>query len=153
MALGVFALRTRDHPMEMQTLPGTFAPEYWEPDTAKIRAVVADMFYGVTVRDLAALPVEIVNGSGSPAIGQRVAARITAMGFRSVKVRAGSTTVQVTTIIDRTGHKGLGRMVAVALGRAVVTRQQSTDGPSITVLVARDAARMLSGSLETRPAP
>jgi hypothetical protein len=75
------------------------------------------------------------------------------MGFRSVKVRAGSTTVQVTTIIDRTGHKGLGRMVAVALGRAVVTRQQSTDGPSITVLVARDAARMLSGSLETRPAP
>ena len=153
MALGIFALRARDHPMEMQTLPGTFAPSYWEPDTAKIRAVVADVFYGVTVQDLAALPVEIVNGSGSPAVGQRVAARITAMGFRSVKVRPGATTVQVTTIVDRTGRKGLGRMVAVALGRVIVTREHTTGSPSITVLVARDAARTLSGSLQTLTTP
>jgi hypothetical protein len=75
------------------------------------------------------------------------------MGFRSVKVRAAQTTVQVTTIVDRTGRKGLGRMVAVALGRAIVTREPSTSGPSITVLVARDAARTLSGSLLQRGTP
>lgn len=153
MALGIFALRTRDHPMEMQTLPGTFAPSYWEPDSPKVRALVADVFYGVTLKDLAGLPVEIINGSGSAAVGQRVAARLTAMGFRSVKVRTAQTTVQVTTIVDRTGRKGLGRMVAVALGRAIVTREPSTGGPSITVLVARDAARTLSGSLQQRGTP
>ena len=153
MALGIFALRTRDHPMEMQTLPGTFAPNYWEPDGPKVRALVTDVFYGVTVKDLAAIPVEIINGSGSTAVGQRVVARLAAMGFRSVKVRTAQTTVQLTTVVDRTGRKGLGRMVAVALGRVIITREQSAGGPSITVIVARDAARTLSGSLPKRGAP
>lgn len=147
MALGIFALRTRDHPMEMQTLPGTFAPNYWEPDAPRVRAMVADIFYGVTPREIAELPVEVVNGSGSVAVGQRVAARITAMGFRSVKTRMAPTSVQITTIVDRTGRKSLGKMVAVALGRTIVTRERPQAEPSITVLVARDAARTLFGAL------
>jgi LCP family protein required for cell wall assembly len=150
MALGLFALRTRDHPMEMQTLPGTFAPNYWEPDGPRVRAMVADVFYGVSLKDVADLPVEVVNGSGSAGVGARVAARINAMGFRSVTVRLAPTSVQVTTIVDRTGRKGLGKMVAVALGRAVVLRERPRAEPSITVLVARDAARTLFGGLPER---
>ena len=153
MALGIFALRTRDRPMEMQTLPGTFAPEYWEPNPPKARALVADMFYNVTLDELAAVSVEVLNASGNVAVGQRVAARISALGFRSVKVRTAATPVEITTIVDRTGRKGLGKMVAVALGRAVVKREQTVGRPSITVLVARDAARTLSGSVPRRSNP
>ncbi len=152
MALGTFTLRTRDHPLEMQTLPGTFAPLYWEPDAPKVRALVADVFYNVTLDELAALPVEVLNASGNAAVGQRVAARISALGFRSVKIRTASTPVEITTIVDRTG-KGLGKMVAVALGRVVVKREQTTGGASITVVVARDAARTLSGSVPRRSNP
>ncbi len=153
MALGMFALRTRDRPMEMQTLPGTFAPSYWEPDTPKVRALVADVFYNVTLDELATIQVEVLNASGNAAVGQRVAARISALGFRSVKVRTVSTPVDITTIVDRTGRKGLGKMVAVALGRAVVKREQAVGAPSITVVVARDAARTLSGSIPRRNDP
>src|SRR3990170_2860633 len=51
MTLGFFALRIKDEPLRMHTLPGTFAPEYWEPTTPKVQALVADLFYGVGPED------------------------------------------------------------------------------------------------------
>ncbi|MBI3997699.1 MAG: LCP family protein, partial [Armatimonadetes bacterium] len=51
MALGAFALRVQGEPIQVHTLPGNFAPLYWEPDPPKVRSLVAGLFYGVTLED------------------------------------------------------------------------------------------------------
>lgn len=171
MTLGVFVLRSGSNPLQETTLPGNFAPMYWEPDVRKIQALVADLFYGVSEEDLAGTTIEVQNGSGNTALGQQVVARIQALGFRSVRLRPGAP-ADVTTIIDRTDHPRVVRMVATTLGKAVIKREPpapivppSNVPPSkvplpkassskaqrpqaaITILLAKDAAPKVSGTL------
>ena len=147
MTLGLFALRAHGEPMRLHTLPGTFAPLYWEPDAPKVRALVADLFYGVTADELARTPIEILNASGVPAVGRRAADRFAALGFRTVKLKNVSTPVGVTTIIDRTGGTRIARMLAFALGKASIRQEPAASGSGVTVLLARDAVGHLSSQV------
>ncbi len=140
--LGVFALRTQEVPLRIEMLPGGFAPEYWEPDTARVRALVADMVYGVSSEELAKTVVEVQNASGVPAAGRRVADRIAALGFRTVKVRPAFPTDK-TIIVDRSPNPQTARMVAVAVGKVTIRREPGA-ARSITVVVGRDAARPIT---------
>ncbi|MDR7482203.1 MAG: LCP family protein [Armatimonadota bacterium] len=146
MALGVFALRVRDHPLQVHTLPGTFAPLYWEPDRARVRALVADLFYGVTLEEVAAVRVEVLNASGTTRLARRVAERLAGLGVTRIRVDRSPRPADVTTIIDRTGRRGLVQMVATALGGAAVRREAPAGEPSMTIVLARDAARVLSAT-------
>jgi LCP family protein required for cell wall assembly len=146
VTLGVFALRVRDHPLQVHTLPGTFAPLYWEPDRARVRVLVADLFYGVTRDQVAAVRVEVLNASGSSGLARRVAERLAEMGFTRISVDSSRRATDVTTIIDRTGHRGLVQMLAAALPAAAIRREAPGPEPSLTIILARDAARVLSAA-------
>ncbi len=137
--LGLFALRTKEVPLRVETLPGGFAPEYWQPDTPKLRTLVADMVYGVSKDELSQTVIEVHNGSGSAAAGRRVAERITALGFRNVKVKTASRTDK-TVIMDRAANPRPARMVAAVVGAVKIKREPGIAG-SIRVFVGRDAAR------------
>ncbi|HET8678765.1 MAG TPA: LCP family protein [bacterium] len=137
--LGLFALRTKEVPLRVETLPGGFAPEYWDPDTSKLRVLIADMVYGVSRDELLQTVVEVHNGSGSATAGRRIAERITALGFRTVKVRTAAPTDK-TVIVDRTANPRTARMVAAVVGAAKIRHEPDVSG-SITVIVGRDAAR------------
>lgn len=137
--LGLFALRTKEVPLRIETLPGGFAPEYWDPDTPKLRVLIADMIYGVSRDELLQTVVEVHNGSGSATAGRRVAERIAALGFRPVKVKTVALTDK-TVIVDSTANPRAARMVAAAVGAVKVRREPSVPG-SITVIVGRDATR------------
>jgi len=150
MTLGFFALRTQGEPLRMHTLPGTFAPLYWEPDVPKVRALVADLFFGVAPEDLAGTSIEILNASGIPGLGRRVADRVATLGFRTVRLGTSTTTVEVTTIIDRTGRPGIARMLAAAIGKVTIKQEPQSAGAPITILVARDAARQVSAPVLPR---
>jgi LCP family protein required for cell wall assembly len=151
MTLGYFALRIKDAPLRMHTLPGSFAPNYWEPVTPKVQALVADLFYGVTLEELAETPIEVLNASGIPGLGRKVADRVTTLGFRTVRVGTAAASVEVTTIIDRTGRPGVARMLAAAIGKVTIRQEPASAGAPITILVARDAARVVSAPVPGRP--
>jgi len=141
MALGVFALRSvGGHPLQDFTLPGTFAPAYWEPDFSKIRPMVADLFYGVSTGDLAGTPVEIVTGTGGPAIARQAAARLRDVGFRTVTVRNAPEAVETTTVISRMQTPNLARLAAAALGKATLRHDAEAAGAPITIVMARETA-------------
>lgn len=150
MTLGFFALRIKDEPLRMHTLPGTFAPQYWEPVTPKVQELVADLFYGVAAEDLAETPIEVLNASGIPGLGRRVADRVATLGFRTVRVGTAPAPVEVTTIIDRTGRPGVARMLAAAIGKVTIKQEPPSTGALITILVARDAARVVVVPVPTR---
>ncbi len=143
VTLGVFALRARGAPLRVETLPGSFAPLYWEPDPVRIRAVVADLFYGLGEEDLKTQRVEVVNASGVPGLGQRVALRMGALGFRTVAVRAESRHADATVVIDNAGRPHVARAIAHALGGLAVREEAPQPGGAIVVLLAPDAAARL----------
>ncbi len=149
MTLGLFALRTQEQPLRIETLPGGFAPQYWEPDMPKVRALVAEIVYGVTPADLAGVPIEVLNASGVPGVGRRVADRIVSLGFRTVKLKTAAP-AEATTIFDRTGRSGVARMVASAVGKATIRQEPATSRASITVVVGRDAARQPKVTFQPR---
>jgi LCP family protein required for cell wall assembly len=139
MALGVFALRSvGGRPIQDFTLPGTFAPAYWEPDFAKIRPMVADLFYGVSSEALAGTPVEVMTGTGGPAIARQAAARLREVGFRAVTVRTAPEAVETTTVISRMPAPNLARLAAAALGKATLRHDAGAAGAPITVIMARE---------------
>jgi LCP family protein required for cell wall assembly len=147
MSLGVFAIRS-DAAMQEYTLPGGFAPLYWEPDFFKIRPLVADLFYGVSYADLAATPVEVRNASGVPGLARQAAARLQEVGFRNVRVVTAPATADVTTVISRLPSPKVARLAAAALGRATLRHAPQRPGETaITVLVARDATDRAAGTL------
>ncbi len=150
MTLGFFALRAQGEPLRMHTLPGTFAPLYWEPDVPKVRVLVADLVYGVAPEDLAGTSIEILNASGIPGLGRRVADRVATLGFRTVRLGTTTAPVAVTTIIDRTGRPGVARMLAAAIGKVTIRQEPQSSGAPITILVARDAARAVSAPVLPR---
>jgi LCP family protein required for cell wall assembly len=137
VALGLFAARAGG--LETHTLPGGFAPQYWEPDFSKIRPLVAELYYGITAAELAAMPVEVVNASGTPGLGVRAAARLREVGFRQVSVRAAPAPNGRTTVVVRTPRASPAYLAAAALGRASVRHQPGAPGAALTVLLARDA--------------
>jgi LCP family protein required for cell wall assembly len=139
--LGLFVLRAGGNPLREHTLPGFFTPTYWEPDLPKMRAMAADLFYGVTAEELASTTIEIQNGSGVPGLGWQVAARLEAVGFTSIRVRQAPAPAEVTTVVDHAGRANVARMIASRLGRTVILRAPGSSDAGVTVILARDASR------------
>ncbi|MCL6640368.1 MAG: LCP family protein [Candidatus Rokubacteria bacterium] len=75
MSLGMFALRLEEADIQVATLPGTFAPSFWEPDWSRARPLVVDYFHGVSPQVLAATTIELLNASGVPGLARRTAGR------------------------------------------------------------------------------
>ncbi|MGH2627556.1 MAG: LCP family protein, partial [Anaerolineales bacterium] len=144
MTLGMFALRVDMAAMQTATLPGTFAPNYWEPDWARVRTTVLDMFYGVSPEMLAETRIEVLNASGIPGLARRTAARLERLGFRVVRVDTAAETAH-TLIIDRGGRAPVIRLLADFLGQPRIQRASATTEPlarlaDVTLLLARDYA-------------
>lgn len=139
MTLGVFTARLDTGDLTVTTLPGQFGPVYWEPDDARIRQTIAEMFYGVDAGMLASTAIEILNGSGVPGLGRQTALRLQQLGFRIVRVDNAPAISETTTIIDRAGRPQVARLLAEILGRYRITHEPGA-GPDITVIVARDLA-------------
>lgn len=152
VALGLFAARAGGG-LETHTLPGGFAPQYWEPDFARIRPLVAELYYGLTAEELAAMPVEVVNASGMPGLGLRAAARLREVGFRQVSVRAAPSPNGRTTVVARTPRANAAHLAAAALGRASVRHQPGAPGAALTILLARDAVGTAHGAVLRRASP
>jgi LCP family protein required for cell wall assembly len=149
MTLGAFGLRLQA-PLEGHTLPGAFAPQYWEPNFARIRPMVAELFYGVSAEELAQTPVEVYNASGRPGMARQAAARLREVGFRNISVASAPDPVDVTTVTSRMPSPGLARLAAAALGRSVLRHEPEAPGAPITIMIARDAARQTQGALPRR---
>ena len=140
ITLSAFTARLDSSDLKFATLPGTNSITYWDPDSSKMRQVIAEMFYGVDASILASTQIEVLNGSGVPGLAKQMADRLQAMGFQIVRVDNAPSVVDSTTIIDRTGRPGVARLVAEVLGRSRIKREVGT-GPDLTVIVARDLAR------------
>ncbi|MBI2248128.1 MAG: LCP family protein [Armatimonadetes bacterium] len=149
ITLGVFTSRLDGSDVTFATLPGTNSIAFWEPDAAKMRQVVAEMFYGVDASIVASTEIEVLNGSGVPGLARQAADRLQAMGFRIVRVDNAPSVVETTTIIDRSGRPGVARLVADVLGRSRIKRQTGV-GPDLTVIVARDLTRGRAPALAAR---
>jgi LCP family protein required for cell wall assembly len=152
VALGLFAARAAGG-LDTHTLPGGFAPQYWEPDFSKIRPLVAELYYGLTAAELAAMPVEVVNASGTPGLGLRAAARLREVGFRQVSVRAAPWANDRTTVVVRTPRANPAYLAAAALGRASVRHQPGAPGVALSVLLAPDALGAAQGTATRRAGP
>jgi LCP family protein required for cell wall assembly len=153
MSLGLFAVRAKDLPMEEHTLPGSFAPQYWDPDFTRIRPLIADLYYGLTADELAGTAIEIRNGSRVPGLARVAAARLAEVGLRNVTVTTAPASADVTTVISRMRKPNAGRLVAAAIGRAILKHQPGAAGPAITVIVARDNNGRAQGTAPRRTNP
>ena len=139
ISLGVFASRLERADVMFTTLPGTIGGAYWEPDQAKVRLALTQMFYGVTPEALASTAVEVLNGSGVPGLARLTAQRLERLGFKVVRVDTAPSLVTTTTIIDRTGRTEVVQFLAELLGSKLITREPGGSA-DITVMVARDLA-------------
>ena len=140
ISLGVFASRLERADVMFTTLPGTIGGAYWEPDQAKVRLALTQMFYGVTPEALASTAVEVLNGSGVPGLARLTAQRLERLGFKVVRVDTAPSLVTTTTIIDRTGRTEVVQFLAELLGSKLITREPGGGSADITVMVARDLA-------------
>ncbi|MDR7426213.1 MAG: LCP family protein [Armatimonadota bacterium] len=152
MSLGMFALRLEEADIRTATLPGTFAPNFWEPDWSRALPLVLDYFHGVSPQVLAATTIELLNASGIPGLARRTASRLERLGFRIVRIGTATEVAANTVIIDRAGKHAVTRLLAEVLGKPRIVRQVQPADVDITVLLARDFAAV-SSTLSRPPRP
>ncbi len=140
VTLGMFGLHIKSTDIHTATLPGSNSEDYWEPAPAKIRPLVAEMFYGIDKTALESTSIEVLNGSGVPGLARKTAERLQQLGFHVVRIDSVATTSGITTIIDRSGHPQIARSLADVLGRSRIQRG-SGRGADITIVLARDQTR------------
>ncbi len=144
MSLGMVALRLEEADIRTATLPGTFAPNFWEPDWPRARPLVLDYFHGISPQVLATTTIELLNASGVPGLARRTAGRLERLGFRIVRIGTARETAATTVIIDRAGKDAVTRLLAEFLGKPQILRQVQAADVDITVLLARDFAAISS---------
>lgn len=129
-----------DH-IRTATLPGRFAPLFWEPDEPRVRALVLEMFYGLDPQAVAQTRVEVLNASEVPGMAREVAARLERMGFPVVRVDVAPRPRNQTAIVSHRGDARLAQAVREMLGTgALATRPTQVMHADLTVLVGRDYA-------------
>ncbi|MDW8153784.1 MAG: LCP family protein [Armatimonadota bacterium] len=142
LALGWFLRGIGTDRIRTATLPGRFAPSFWEPDEPRVRAVVLEMFYGLDPHAVAQTRVEVLNASEVPGMAREVAARLERMGFLVVRVGLAPKPRNQTAILSHRGDARLARAVREMLGTgALATRPTRNVYVDLTVLVGRDYAR------------
>lgn len=124
------------------TLPGRFTPLFWQPDEARVREVVLEMFYGVDAQTVAKTGVEVRNASGVPGAAQDVAERLQRFGFPVIRVDGVPELRNQTAIVSHRGNAQLARAVREMVGTgALALRPSRSSIADLTVLVGRDYVR------------
>jgi LCP family protein required for cell wall assembly len=141
LALGWFLRGVGTDRVRTATLPGRFAPLFWEPDEPRVRALVLEMFYDLNPEAVAQTRVEVLNASEVPGMAREVGARLARMGFSVVRVDLAPHPRNQTAIISHSGDARLARAVREMLGTgALTTRPTQATHADLTVLVGRDYA-------------
>jgi polyisoprenyl-teichoic acid--peptidoglycan teichoic acid transferase len=138
MTLGLFATELGFDDIHTATVPGEVGLVYVEPDLARTRPIVTEMFLGIAPAMLEQTSVEVLNGSDVPGLARQTALRLERLGFRIVRVENAPQPAQTTTIIRRSGRPEVAQALVDLLGAAVT--RQAGDGPDFTIVVARDIA-------------
>ncbi len=146
--LGMFGVRLKSTDIHTTTLPGSASQAFWEADRAKMRPLIAEMFYGVDQATLAATGIEVINGSGVPGLARKTAQRLQQLGFNIVRIDSVTTVTDTTTIIDRSGRPQVARLLAEVLGHGRIQRA-SGSGADITLVLARDQAGRAVSTVKT----
>jgi LCP family protein required for cell wall assembly len=125
-----------------ETLPGEFAPLFWEPDPGRMRPLVLEMFYGLDPAEVAGTTVEVLNASGFPGMARQAADRIAQLGFRVVRVDTAPGVRPQTAVLSVRADPKVVRAVRDLLGVGAVSTRGREEGPAdLVVLVGRDFAR------------
>ena len=94
-------------------------------------------------RDVPAVRVEVVNGSGEPGAAAKLASYLRDGGFNVVLVGSGDRYDYVRTlVVDRTGNERAAQAVADYLGSVQRVRQRARSEADVTVVVGRDRGRV-----------
>ncbi len=153
--LGWFLRRLGPDRVRTETLPGRFAPLFWEPDSDRVRALVLEMFYGLRPEEVRETTVEVRNASGVPGTGLLAAARLRQMGFQVVRVDAEPEGQLHTAVVSTRGDAHLARAVRDMLGvGATAARPVPGTEVDLVVRVGADYARRmrrLSGAPPASP--
>lgn len=127
--------------VQMATLPGRFAPLFWDPDWQKVRALVCDWFYGIPYDVVARTRVEVLNASGVAGMAREVADRLARLGFPIVRVENAPELRRETVILSHRGDRRVSHAVREMLGVGALAHRQTGRGDvDLTVLVGRDYA-------------
>ncbi len=142
--LGWFLSRLAPDRIRTETLPGHFAPLFWDPDPERVRALVLEMFYGLPPEQVAGTTVEVRNASGVPGTGLQAAERLQRMGFRVLRVEPDPEGQPYTAVVSTRGDTALAAAVRDMLGvGAVAARQRPEAQADLVVRVGLDYARRL----------
>lgn len=151
--LGWFLSRLAPDRIRTETLPGHFAPLFWDPDPERVRALVLEMFYGLRPEQVAQTTVEVRNASGVPGTGLQAAERLRQMGFPVVRVEADPEGQPYTSVVSTRGDATLATAVRDMLGVGAVSARPRPDAHAdLVIRVGLDYARRLR-LLSGAPAP
>lgn len=140
--LGWFLRGLRAGQVRTETLPGSFAPLFWQPNLDRVRSLALEMFYGLEPEAAAGTTVEVLNASGFPGMGRQAADRIAQLGFQVVRVDAAQQIRPQTAVLSVRADPKVVRAVRDLLGvGAVSTRGRGEGTADLVVLVGRDYAR------------
>lgn len=141
IALGLFGARLPKDGVIREMLPGQFGEYagYWLPDVAKIRAVVARVFYGVAPELLTNAGVEVLNATANRDAVADPVARLQSLGVRVLRISTAPDLADTTVIVHRRDPQ-VGRIVAAALGVGRVVTHEGGSGADVTVVVGKDYA-------------
>lgn len=120
-----------------------------EPDWEAIRRAVRAALYDVKVRSSVG-QVEVVNRSGRPGAGQGAAAVLNRQGISQTTVQEeppnAADPPPVTVVRTKAGQRQAGLLVARLLGLAdgqvEETRSAASEGPTLRVILGRDAPKL-----------
>jgi len=153
--LGWFLSRLRREQIRTEILPGHLTPLFWEPDPARVRALVLEFFYGLGVEQVAQTTVEVRNASGVPGTGLQAAQRLRQLGFQVLRVEAEPEAQPSTAVISTRQDRTLATAVRDMLGvGATASRTIPGAQADLVVRVGADYARrlrLLSGSPALSP--
>jgi LCP family protein required for cell wall assembly len=153
--LGWFLRSLGPDRIRTETLPGHFAPLFWEPEPQKVQALVLELFYGLRPEEVSRTTVVVRNASGVPGTGLQAAERLRQMGFRVVRVDSAPGERAYTAVVSTRGDPGLARAVREMLGVGATAARPQPDAPAdLVVHVGVDYARrlrLLSGTPPTSP--
>ena len=123
----------------VEVLPGEeVAGDVVRTDPEAIRTLVTALW---GVPDRAVLPIIVLNGSGTPGVGERVAERVIAGGFRVVVSENASSFDHDSTlvVVPSEDHRALGERVRDLLGVGEVQVAGPASGlADVTVVVGKD---------------
>jgi hypothetical protein len=140
IGLALFGVGLPPGGMLREVLPGRFERNgNWLPDVSLDRALVARMFYGANASALAGTTAEVIaDAARRPAVSDALA-RISALGIRIVRVRAGSDPTRSVVAAHRDAARAA--QIVAGLLEATVIDEPMRNAPDLTIRLAGASSR------------